>query len=115
MRALKTDIDMTELITPTQIKEKHPEWTDEQISDEFDNLAKGKIVDAIGVLRTYTYYLKNDPILKDQDAYKFVADLVDDGVAVFEPLFTGFGCAPFSSDELKAFDKAVKKSKKSHK
>ncbi len=103
---------MTELITPAQIKEEHPEWTDEQISTEFDNLAKDKIVDAIYVLRTYTYHLKNDPILKDQDGSKMLAEMVDEGLDGFEPLFTGFGVVPFSPEELKALDKAVKKSKK---
>ena len=106
---------MTELTTPTQIKEEHPEWTDKQISEEFDNLAKDKIVDALHVLRTYTYHLKHDPILKDQDGAKELADFVDDEIKGLWPLFAGFGVVPFSSEELKAFDEAVKKSKKSHK
>lgn len=105
---------MEKLITPAQIKEEHPEWTDEQITAEFDKLTRHKIIDAISLIKSYSSLLKNDPLLKDLKDSKEDAEFIDNEINGLDFVFNGLSLDPLTPWELKQFDLAIEELRKNN-
>ena len=101
--------------TSTQIKSEHPDWTDEQVAKEFETLMD-KDAKSIGrKLRKMKKILDTDPISRNDDGYKFWADMFKDAANLADPDLSGFGIMDLDEEETEEFFDRVAKFNQSKK
>ena len=77
--------------TSTQIKAEHLDWTDKQVSDEFDKLMS-KDMRSIGKkLRKMKEILDTDPMFSKDDAAEYWSEVFGDSANLIDPDLSGFG------------------------
>lgn len=76
--------------TSIQIKTEHPEWTDKQVSDEFDKLMT-KDSQSIGrKLRKMKEILDTDPMFSKDDGAKYWSEVYRDCANLIAPDLSAF-------------------------